>query len=294
MIIIGCSGSVDVARSIAKKAGKRFVKLDVRRFPDHEMFLKFPGSVSVRGKSVVLVQSLDHPSGKIIEVLFAAHTAKDLGAKKVILVAPYLAYMRQDKRFHYGECVSARVMGKLFSVFDAVITIDPHLHRIHNLADIFRHGTKLSANYLIGNYVKKHFKRNIIIGPDEESYQWARLVAKHIKSHAIVLKKKRWSAKKVRIKIKENIDLSKEDVVIIDDIISTGHTMIETVKEAKRLKAKRVYCMCVHGILADNAYQKLKKAGAAGIISTNTVKNKTNRIDVSGIIAKELEKAKYK
>jgi len=287
MIIVGCSASQELARKIARKLKAEFLALEVRHFPDGEIYLRF--KKTVKGNTVVLVQSFFDPEEKIIEVLFAAHTAKDLGAKKVILMAPYLAYMRQDKRFHPGECISSHVMAKLFRVFDELITIDPHLHRIHKLSNLFKMKTKrLSANSLISAYIKKHFKNILVVGPDEESYQWARKVAEKIKAHAIVLKKRRYTSRKVRIKIHgENI--KGKNIIIVDDIISTGHTMIETVREAKRHGAKNVYCLCVHGIFAEDAYKKLKKAGAKQIISTNTVPSKTSKIDVSDIIADSLK-----
>lgn len=287
MIIIGCSASKDLAKKISKKLKKPYSELFVSKFPDNELYVRF--KTNVKNKTVVLVQSLFEPNEKIIEILFAAYTAKDLGAKKLVLVAPYLAYMRQDKRFHPSGCISSEVIAKLFRVFDELITIDPHLHRHHSLRKLFKiKSKKLSANSLIADYIKKHFKNSIILGPDEESYQWAKKVAEKIKSHAIVLKKRRYTSRKVRIKIK-GMNLKGKNIVVVDDIISTGHTMMETVKEAKHLGAKKIECVCVHGIFAENAYEKLKKLGVKRIVSTNTIPNKAAKIDVSGLIADSLK-----
>ena len=122
-------------------------------------------------------------SVSLLNILFAAETAKDLGAKKVILAAPYLAFLRQDKRFHPGEAITSKIMAKLLNhSIDKIITIDPHLHRYKSLNEIFSIPTKrLTANGAIADYIRRNFKNPVIIGPDEESYQWARKIAEKIK-----------------------------------------------------------------------------------------------------------------
>ncbi|NQV08259.1 ribose-phosphate diphosphokinase [Candidatus Woesearchaeota archaeon] len=286
MIIIGCSEGKDVGKRVAKRLKKPYSELIADHFPDKESHIRF--KVNLKGKKVVLVQSFYGGNEQIMEALFAAYTAKDLGAKKVILVAPYLAYMRQDKRFHSGECVSSHVVAKLFKIFDGIISIDPHLHRIKKLSDLFKKmkAKSITANPLMGDYIKKNFKNAVVVGPDEESYQWAKSVAKKAGTDVVVLKKKRYSSRNVKIKM--NYDVEGKEVVIVDDIISTGHTIMEAAKEAKRLGAKNVHAVCVHGIFAENAYSKLKKLGVKKIVSTNTIPNKAAEIDVSGIIAESL------
>ncbi len=288
MIIVGCSDSINLAKKIAKLLKKPYYNLKVGSFPDGETHLKF--SNNVEGKTVVLVQTLNNPNEKLIEVIFAAYTAKDLGAKKVVLVAPYLAYMRQDKRFHFGECVSNQVVANLLSVFDEVITIDPHLHRITSLKEIFKvKAISLTANSLLSEYIKKNIRDATVLGPDAESFQWAQEVAAMAKCNVTVLKKKRYNSKKVKI-ILHNPSLVKgKNVVIVDDIISTGHTMMETVKQAKKFGAKKVYCITVHGIFADNALPKLQKLGAI-CISTDTIETKTSKITVAKLLAQEISR----
>jgi len=286
MVVIGFPGSESLAKMVARRSRQKYSRISLRQFPDGESHLKF--DACVKNQKVILVQSLFRPNEKILDLLFAAHTARDLGAKSVWLVAPYMAYMRQDKRFFSGECVSVRVISKLFSVFDKVITIDPHLHRIHSLNEIFVRGVRLSANSLLAEHIRKEYREATIIGPDEESFQWARKIADSIGAKAIVLRKKRFSSEKVKIRICERVDFGNRPVVIVDDIISTGHTMIETVKEAKRLGAKSVICMCVHGIFADGADRRLMKAGAKSVICTNTIPGRLALIDVAGLISKAL------
>lgn len=284
-IVIGFPDSKSLAKKIAKQIKAKYSELEIKKFPDNETYIRF--KINVKGKDVVFVQSLNNPNEKIMNLIFANETAKDLGAKRIILVAPYLAYMRQDKRFKPGECISSNILGKLLK-FDKIITIDPHLHRHKNLKKVFSHAVSLSSNKLIADYIKKNLKSSLIIGPDSESYQWAEEIAKYVKSHAIILKKVRFTSKKVKIKVKNNLSLKNKDVVIVDDIISTGHTMIEAAKQAKKLKAKNVYCIAVHGLNIENAFIKLKKLGVKKIVTTNTIASKNGLIDITQLIAKEL------
>ncbi|MBS3109321.1 ribose-phosphate diphosphokinase [Candidatus Woesearchaeota archaeon] len=284
MIIVGCSASQGLGKKIARKLHKKYYDLKVGSFPDGETHLKF--SNKVRNRTVVLVQTLHNPNEKLIEILLAGYTAKDLGARKIILVAPYLAYMRQDKRFHAGEAVSNRIIAKLFKVFDEIITVDPHLHRIKSLREIFRMPAySLTANYLLSEYIRKNIRNAVVVGPDAESYQWALGVARSAGCEAIVLKKKRYSSKNVRIKLHDPGIVRSRNVVIVDDIISTGHTMMETVKQVKQAGAKKIYCLCVHGVFAGNALAKLRKLGAA-VVSTNTIENPVSLIDCSPLVVK--------
>ncbi|MFH1587490.1 MAG: ribose-phosphate diphosphokinase [Candidatus Diapherotrites archaeon] len=289
-MIIGLRNSIDLAKKMAKKKKIAFSLLETRNFPDGESYLRF--ATPVKGNTVYLVQSLHpDPNNSLIELVFAARGARAQGAKRIVGVVPYLAYMRQDKRFKDGEVISSRHMALLLErSLDELITVDPHLHRYNSLSELFSiPAKKLSAVEEVAKYIDKKFPKNtVIIGPDEESFQWALVVATLIKHKAVIFTKRRSSSRKVNIKIKEGFDWKGKEIVIIDDIISTGHTMVETVKELKRRKVKAVHCICVHGILAEGALKKLKKAGAKSVVSCNTIPSPTNKIDLSGLIAKEL------
>lgn len=288
MIVIGCTNSKNLAKDIAKNLKVQYSELNVKHFPDGELYVKF--DTELKNQEVVFIQTL-HPSNEaLIEILLAGYTAKDLGAKKITLVAPYLAYIRQDKRFNPGESVSSKIIGKLLDVFDKVITVDPHLHRFKSLNEVFHTQTiKLSANKLIEDYIKIKYKNPLIIGPDEESYQWAREIATQIGAQAAILKKKRFSPKKVEIIIKSPIDLKGQNVVIIDDIISTGETILETINKIKQQKPKSINIVAIHGIFAyKEVYEKIKK-NTQSITTTNTIENKHSKIDVSKLIANSLK-----
>ncbi|MBS3152123.1 ribose-phosphate diphosphokinase [Candidatus Woesearchaeota archaeon] len=288
MLIIGCSNSKQLTRKIANNLNVAHSDLTAKHFPDGELYVKF--ETNPKNKEVVLVQSFYPANEAILEVLLAAYTAKDLGAKKLKLVAPYLAYIRQDKRFTPGEAISSKIIGKLFDVFDEIITIDPHLHRFKSLKEVFHTQTKkLISNKLIEEFILKNFKNPVIIGPDEESYQWAKEIALEIKAQAAILKKRRLSPRKVKITIKSPVGIKNKDIVIIDDILSTGKTVLETINYIKKQDPKTINVIAIHGIFADKVtYNKIKK-NTSMIITTNTIENMHSKIDVSRLIADSLK-----
>lgn len=287
-VVLGGTNSKELAKKVARKINAEYGKLHTDKFPDGETYLKLP--FPVQGKKAIIVEGMHpNPNEALIETIFAARTARELGAKDVVLVAPYLAYLRQDKRFHPLECWSNRIMAALLHFADRIIVVDPHIQRIPNLQSIFKIPAKqITANKLIAEYIQKNIPDPVILGPDEESYQWAEEIAETIRIEATVLRKKRYTSRHVVIKLKRDLSLKNKNVVIVDDIISSGHTMIEVIKQAKKQKAKTITCIAVHGIFAENALSKLKKAGATRIITTNTVVNTTSKIDVSPVIAEEL------
>ena len=293
MIITSLSNSKSIAKSLARKLKCKYSGTTISSFPDGDLYLKF--NTNLKKKKLVIVQSFQpHSDMSLFDIVFAAETAKSLGAKKVILVAPYLAYMRQDKRFNSGECISSRVMAKMLNnSIDKLITIDPHIHRYKSLKDIFTiSAKKLTANPLIAEYIQKKFKNEVIIGPDWESYQWAESIAKHVHVQATVLKKTRFSSRHVEVKMIKPVPIKGKNVIIVDDIISTGHTVAEAAKKARKMGAKSVSAIGVHGLFVENGMEKLKKAGVNKIITTNCIQHKTNKIDVTPLLFNELKREK--
>lgn len=289
MLVISCSHGKPLGGMIAKKLRSKHYNLIVGRFPDDELRVRLSGNI--KNKKIILIQSFyKNVSDCIIEVILAAATARELGAKKVSLVAPYFPYLRQDKRFHKGEAVSQSIIAGLIDrYFDAVCIIDPHLHRKNKLESIFKiKSKKLTANNLVADYIKRHIKNPVIIGPDEESYKWAKSVANILGVNSIILNKKRYSSYHVKIKLNKKITLNNKNVVIVDDIVSTGRTILETAKILRKLGAKDIHCVCVHGIFVGNTLSKLRKAGIK-MSCTNTIPNKAAKIDVSGVIGDGLK-----
>ncbi len=292
-IVFGLSNSNGFEKKFCKELGSVLGKFSSEKFPDGELHLQFKNSV--RGKKVFLIQSLAlTPNDSLMELFFAARGAKDKGAKKVLGIIPYLSYMRQDKEFHKGEIVSAHHMANLLNnSLDGLITIDPHLHRIKKMSEVFfKNFHAITSVPTISEFVKKKFsaKNTIIIGPDWESFQWARHVAKRIGFKAIIFKKTRFTAKRVKVSYSKEFEVKNKNIIIIDDMISTGHTMIEAIKELKKKKPKAIYCLTVHALLLDNAEKKILKAGAKKIYSCNTIPSKTNAIQLEQLTALEAKK----
>ena len=286
-LVIASERSLDFGRKIARKLHKPFSKLLTKHFPDGELYLRYP--IPLKGAHVILVDSMQpNPDDALVELLFGTASARAHGAKKVTLVIPYMGFLRQDKEFHPGETVSNKIVADLLSRADRIVTMDPHLHRISSLKQIFKTKTKtLTANDILAQHLKAKHKGALVVGPDGESFQWARSVASKAGLHAIVLNKKRYTSEKVRILVKSDVPLKGRDIVIVDDIISTGHTMIEPIKQFKRMKVKSITCIGIHGVFAMNALQKLKKLGSK-VECTNTIQNPVSIIDVTDAFVEAL------
>jgi len=172
--------------------------------------------------------------------------------------------------------------------FDELVVVDPHLHRKNSLKKMFRIKTHaVTANTLICEYIGKKITSPVLIGPDAESYKWAERAAHMITCEYTILRKIRHSSRTVDVKMTKGIELKDHHAVIVDDMISTGSTLLATIKHLKRLRAKKITCICVHGIFAEGALAKLRKTGAT-VVATNTIPNKVSKIDVSSLIAKAL------
>lgn len=260
----------------------------LREFPDGETYLKI--NSNVKGRNVIVLTSLDQPNKKILPLIFFSKTVKELGAKKIGLIAPYLAYMRQDKRFSTGECISSRHFSGLLSQhFDWLMTIDPHLHRYKSLDEIYTIPTiLLHAQDKIIEWIQGNIKNPVIIGPDAESKQWAGSIASKANIPYLILQKNRRGDREVNVSLSNLSEFLSCTPVLIDDIISTGSTMIETIKHLKKIEINPPVCIGIHAIFTKNSYQALKNTGHTRIITCNTIDHMTNTIDLSGLIINAL------
>jgi ribose-phosphate pyrophosphokinase len=257
--------------------------IELRSFPDGETYLRFMSSPSDR--TLVIVCTLERPNEKILPLLFAAATARELGATKVGLVAPYLAYMRQDRRFNPGEAVTSREVARLVSnSFDWLVTVDPHLHRYGSLAEIYTIPTRVvHAAPLISQWIREHVPNPLIIGPDIESEQWVSAVAQDADAPYSVLEKTRRGDRDVEISIRDMQHFDGRTPVLVDDIISSGRTMLEAVRLIMQPEAPKPVCIAVHGLFADQSDILLVQAGAR-VVTSNSIPHKTNDIDVGELI----------
>jgi ribose-phosphate pyrophosphokinase len=288
-IIFALPGNELLAESLTKKLNADSGELIIRHFPDGESYINVISDVS--NKEVIIVCTLHQPDDKLLPLFFLSKNLKDLKAKKITLIAPYLAYMRQDKKFSPGEAVTSAYFAKLISSFaDELITIDPHLHRRHSMSEIYSIPCKvLHASELISNYIKEKIKNPLLIGPDSESEQWVSEVAKNAGAPFIVLQKERFGDKDVKVSVPHVEKYKDQTPVLVDDIVSTAHTMIETITHLKAAGMKAPVCIGVHAVFAGNAFEELKRSGATEIISCNTIDHVSNRIDITDLIAKNCD-----
>lgn len=287
-VVLGFHEASALARAVARLRGFPWTAVEADRFPDGELHLRLPADVE--GSHVVLVASLFPADAALLEVVFAAETARRLGAVGVTLVAPYLAYMRQDTEFHPGEAVSARVVADLLSPrLDRLVTVDPHLHRFRSLDEIYRcRTTVLSAAGPIGDFIAGKVDNPLIVGPDAESEQWVARVAGPRRLPRIVLSKTRRGPRDVEVAAAAEPALAGATAVIVDDILSTAHTMIEAVRRVRERGARRVVCAGVHALFVEDAYRRLLDAGADEVVTCDSVPHFTNRISLAPLLAEAL------
>ena len=243
ILLVPLPGNEARARRLATSLAAEVAEVEIRRFPDAESYARL--DTDARGAVVVVVASLDRPDEKIAPLLFAAAAARERGAKRVVLAAPYLAYMRQDASFRPGEAVTARVFASWISgAFDAVVAVDPHLHRLESLDELYRvPAIAVSAAPAIAAFVRAHVASPLIVGPDAESGRWVGAVAEAIGCPAVVLEKTRHGDRDVSIGGAEGIGMWRGRVpVLLDDIVSTGRTMIGAARVLEAAGFARAIC----------------------------------------------------
>jgi ribose-phosphate pyrophosphokinase len=278
----------DYAARLAAAAGLVLSRIERHRFPDGELKLRLPTPLPSR---VALLRSLHHPNEKLVELLLAARAARELGATELTLVAPYLAYMRQDTAFAPGEAVSQRIIGGwLAQLFDHVVTIDPHLHRIGTLREVIPvdGAIALSAAPLIGAALRASC--TLILGPDSESEPWVRAAAAAAGRPAAICRKRRCGDREVEVTMPDT-DLAGHHVLVIDDVVSTGRTLAAVTLQALAAGARRVDVAVTHALLVGDAIEVLRAAGVGEFISTDTVPHESNRIATAALVAEALQQA---
>lgn len=281
----------DAAGRLAGASGLQAACIERHRFPDGESRLRLP----VAGgrplpPHVVLFRGLEHPNEKLVELMLAARTARELGATQLTLVAPYLAYMRQDMAFRPGEAVSQRIVGGfLASLFDALVTVDPHLHRVATLVEAvpLAHAVALSAAPLLADVIARHCERPMLIGPDEESEQWVRVAAeRHGFEHA-VCRKLRHGDHEVAIDLPP-VAVRDRAVVLLDDVASSGRTLARAAALLCEAGAASVDVAVTHALFADDALPTILAAGVGRVWSTDCIPHPTNAVNVAPLLAAAL------
>lgn len=284
-LIYALPGSEKLAKKLAEWLPAPIGRLEIRYFPDGEAYVR--AHTNPKGRSVILVADLSQPNRNFLPLIFAGDVMRDLGAIEVGLAAPYLPYMRQDKRFHDGEAISSASFARLVSAsVDWMVTVDPHLHRRKSLSEIYSiPTTAVHAAPLIGQWIAKTVGGALLVGPDGESEQWVKAVAETAGTPFIVLKKIRRGDRDVEVSVPDAERWSDRTPVLVDDIISTARTMIETVDHLNDAGLRPPICIGVHALFAGDAYEHLSNSGIDRIVTCNSVDHSSNTIDLSALIA---------
>ena len=276
-----------MAERLARAAGLDCALIQRHRFPDGELKLRLPASLPGQ---VVVLRSLDQPNEKLVELLLAARSARTLGATHLTLVAPYLAYMRQDIAFNPGEVVSQQVVGRfLGELFDAVITVDPHLHRIERLEQAIpvAQAVVLSGAPLLAELLARELEHPVLIGPDAESAQWIYQAARvHGFDHG-VCHKDRHGDRDVTIRLPD-LPVQGRAVVVLDDVASSGRTLAGATRLLLAAGAASVDVAVTHALFAGDALDVIRAAGVRHVWSTDCVHHASNAVSVAPALAHAL------
>lgn len=283
-LVLALPGNDALAAALAEGTGGEVGGLALRAFPDGETHVRIDTAVADR--DVVLACTLQAPDARTIPLLLAAATARDLGAARVGLVAPYLAYLRQDTRFAPGEGVTARYYPRILATsVEWVITVDPHLHRLRSLAEVYPvPAVAVAAAPAIARWVADAVPDGVVVGPDVESAQWAGEVARRAGRPVVVLKKERLGDRSVRLTLPDDGPWRGGTPVVVDDIVSTAGTMAAVVRRLREAGSPPPVCVAVHTVLDDGA-DAVRAAGAARLVTCNTIPHPTNAIDIHPALA---------
>jgi ribose-phosphate pyrophosphokinase len=279
-VILPAPGHEALGRALAERLGAQAGTVEYRRFPDGESYVRI--ATPVDGATVVIAACLKDPDPQLPSVLFLADAARDMGARRVGLATPYLAYMRQDHRFRDGEAVTSRTFAALVSgAFDWLCTVDPHLHRYASLDEIYRIPSVVSrAAPAIAAWVRDNVPDAVIVGPDSESAQWAAEVARSAGVPSTVLEKVRRGDRDVSVAGETGV-IAARTPVLLDDIISSANTMAEAARLLRAAGTAAPVCIGIHALFATGAEELLREAGVARVVTCNTVRHPTNAIDVT-------------
>ena len=291
-LLLGFPESGSVARRVAEGAGIAYAEIAVHRFPDGESQLTLPDQLA---SHVVLYRSLDRPNDKLIELLMVCRTLRARGARRLTLVAPYLCYMRQDVAFHPGEIVSQQVVGGwLAELFDAVMTVDPHLHRVSRLDEAVpaKQVITLSAAPAFVEYLRAQTLSGeaLLFGPDSESEQWVRDIAEAAGLPYVIAQKQRQGDRSVMIRLPKAVSFEGRTVILLDDMASTGRTLIAAAEQAKSRGATEIRVLVTHALFVNDSLEHLHQSPITHIGSSDSIPHETNVASLAKTLAASLQR----
>jgi ribose-phosphate pyrophosphokinase len=289
-LLLGFPDYVGPGQRLADRLGIDYQEIEIHRFPDGESRLRLPSELP---QTVIFCRPLDHPNEKLVELLLASEGARKLGAQCLILVAPYLCYMRQDKAFHPGEVVSQHIIGQqLAGQFDVLLTVDAHLHRVHRLSDAVptSKSINITATRPMARFLEQQLDKPMLIGPDEESEQWVAAIANHEGLDYRVARKQRFGDREVWVTLPE-ADYEGRDLVLVDDVVSTGHTLAAAAQVLLPYRPASISALVTHALFAGDALDQLQAAGVDNIWSCDSIPHPTNRVPLDSLLGDCLSEA---
>lgn len=286
-LLFAMPGNEALANELVEAGACEAGIFDVRQFPDGESYIRIRSGVA--GRRTAILCTLARPDQRILALLFAARELKSLGALSVTLIAPYLAYMRQDIRFNPGEALTSRHFAELISSeFDALVTVDPHLHRYAALDQVYDiPALALASAPLLAEWVRANLTKPVIIGPDAESEQWVSEIAAAAEAPCVLLEKRRLGDSQVQLSVPPLGPWRECAPVIVDDIISSGATILEALRALDAAGLRRPACLAVHALFSDASAARIAEA-TTSVISTNSVPHATNGVTIAPLIARAL------
>ncbi len=284
-MVIGFPAYEIQARQFAEALDVPYHTLTIHHFPDGESKVQLP---ELMVEQVILFYSLDRPNEKLIELILAASGVRDMGAKHISLVAPYLCYMRQDKAFHKGEVISQQVIGTLLAgYFDKVLTVDAHLHRIHKLSEAIPvpQAINITVTDAMAHFIEQHIEHPYLLGPDGESEQWVADIATHYQMDYGVASKQRLGDREVKVTVPE-APYQGRNIVLVDDVASTGKTLLEAARSLADYQPASISVLVTHALFVENSMTQLKQAGITNIWSCDSITHSTNTVKLARSLAR--------
>ncbi len=288
MIVLTFPDYLTQGQRLASRLDVDLAEISLHHFPDGESLIKLP---LVLPEHVIFCRSLNQPNDKLIELLLCAKTAREFGAKRLTLVAPYLCYMRQDIANQPGEAVSQRIIGQLLAgLFDDIITVDPHLHRISKLSQAIpiKNAISLTATNEIGRFLKTKFQHALLLGPDSESEQWVSNIANYIGFDFVIAHKERRGDKTVEITLPGR-NYHSQPVVIIDDIASTGRTLGKAANLLQAAGATEIHAVITHPLFCGDAQRHILQSGIQSIWATDSIEHQLSIIKLDVLLAEAVK-----
>jgi len=283
---------VELGRKIAELLKIQAVPIEFKRFPDGESYIRFEDAALIKGEDAVIVQTTSPPQNEnLVQLFLMADNAKDMRAKSITAVVPYFAYARQDSRFRPGEALSVKTIVTLLKTCGVgrIITVNSHSPAVLKTMPIPIED--LSAISLLAQHFKKKgFKDAFSVSLGKKGMETAKEANKVLKSGCDYILTQRDRVTGNVIIEKKPLPVKNRDAIIFDDIISSGGTMIKAVGWVKEQGARRIYAACVHPLLIGDTRDKILKAGADGIVGTDTVPSPVSEVSVAPLIAEALKK----